>query len=357
MKLRNAPKWCCVAQHKTHTQGYQNDQTRPGTRFRSFTPNAWAIFHGVGCLAPPSGNLRQLPRLRSSRTSWALKAMRHRPMRPTHRIKESINFRSLDESRIWDDLGGQETFDVFQWCIIRGNDQQTLYSEDSTKWHEVYVKIGIIIQNSESFHPQFFICFNGIKFNSEDASLRIQNSKRLPMQYIFEAKSAEISKHLVTWARHKILDSGDLFVFIMRTKGDNRRPQTQQQLGPMLSHGVRTCWHLTTHQTQQQHETPLHFQVTRSNSFFFANLFWVNSHITQPHEKFHFIKVNLLTTFRRLVATVGFTVWRLKVSWNLAEACGKCPERTRFQNPSLDLENSGNVKISVGHRCHRCHRS
>lgn len=62
----------------------QNSHARTRTRFRR------VIFHGVGWLARPSGNLRQLPRRgRSSRTSWALKAMRLRPMRPTHRIEES----------------------------------------------------------------------------------------------------------------------------------------------------------------------------------------------------------------------------------------------------------------------------
>ena len=281
----------------------QNSHARTRTRFRR------VMFHGVGWLARPSGNLRQLPRRgRSSRTSWALKAMRLRPMRPTHRIEESIDFRSFDESRIRD--LGKETFDVFQWCILRGNGQQTLYTEDSTKWHEVYAPF-------TSFHPFRRRILQDSKFQKTANAVHVWSSQ----------KSDETSKHLVTWARHKILDSEDLSF----SQGEQRK-----EPGPMLSHGGRTCWHLTSHQTQQ-HESFGWHGVTPPFLPIYSGSIKATSHITSPDRPC------------RLMETVGKSVKvqvELKPFWGLCAVPGKneLPKRQsgpwKFPKKCQDLSRS-----------------
>lgn len=86
-----------------------------------------------------------------------------------------------------------------------------------------------------SFHPFRRRILQDSKFQKTADALHFWSSQ----------KSDETSKHLVTWARHKILDSEDLSF----SQGEQRK-----EPGPMLSHGGRTCWHLTSHQTQQ-HES------------------------------------------------------------------------------------------------------
>ena len=114
---------------------------------------------------------------------------------------------------------------------------------------------------------------NGMKFMllshpftpSEDASFRIQNSKRLPLQCIFEALRS-LMKLLSTWSLEQGIKSLTLKTSRFH-KGEQRK-----EPGPMLSHGGRTCWHLTSHQTQQ-HESFGWHGVTPP---LFASLIWVN---------------------------------------------------------------------------------